>query len=106
MTRNGVVYNLPKSPYIVERKGIKFYFSSENHREKFLECSEDNTNTITYSLYKRFKVWLMCEELCDLVLYNKVETRGFYVTIDGEEYKCLNEITLDGVKRITRKLQQ
>lgn len=103
MTRNGIVYNLKKSPYIVEENGIKFYFSSKNHMEKFKENLDDNRNTLGYSLHKRFKTWLLCNELYDIVLYSKIETRGFLVSIEGNDYICQKEIVLSGVNKIQRR---
>lgn len=103
MTRNGVVYNLKKSPYTVEENGIKFYFSSKNHMEKFNENLIENRNVLTYSLHKRFKTWLINNELYDLVLYSKVETRGFLVTIEGVDYACLKEIVLSGVSKMHKR---
>lgn len=103
MTRNGVVYDLIKSPYVVEENDIKFYFSSKNHMDKFNENLVDNRNTLSYSLYKRFKTWVNNEQLYDLILYNKIESRGFLVIIEGDEFYCLKEIVLNGVKRISKK---
>lgn len=103
MTRNGVVYDLSKSPYTVEENGIKFYFSSKNHMDKFNENLVDNRITLSYSLHKRFKTWIINNELYDLVLYSKVETRGFLVSIEGVEYVCLKEIVLNGVSKIQKR---
>lgn len=71
--------------------------------DKFNENLYENRNVLTYSLHKRFKIWLMNEELYDLVLYSKVETRGFLVSIEGVEYVCLKEIVLGGVRKIHKR---
>lgn len=103
MTRNGIVYDLIKSPYKTTLNGITFYFSSTNHLEKFNEQFKENRETLVYSLYKRFKLGVYINELYDLVLYNKIETRGFLVSYKGDFYKCLNNIILSGVNLIEKK---
>ena len=103
MTRNGVVYNLKKSPYIVEENNIKFYFSSKNHMDKFKENLNDNRNTLAYSLYNRFKLYPIINEMYDIILYGKIETRGFLISIEGEEYVCQKSIILSGVKKIEKR---
>lgn len=103
VTRNGIYYNLKKSTYIVTKNNIKFYFSSMKHLEKFNKQLEENRDTISYSLYKRFKLWVKIDELCDLSLYSKIESRGFFVVIEGVEHVCLKNLILDGAKTIVKK---
>lgn len=102
-TRNGIYYNLKKSEYTVEVNNIKYFFSSQRHLEKFLEQLEENREILAYSLYKRFKVWVSADELFDLVLYNKIESRGFLIEIEGVDYECLESLRLDGVKKIRKR---
>lgn len=96
ITRNGIVYSLKISPYIIRVGDITYYFSSKNHLEKFTEKLYENRNTLNASLSRRFSVSVEVPTLCDIVLYSKVETRGFYITCKGVEYTCLNNITLSG----------
>ena len=107
LTRNGITYNLTSSPYIVELKYrddlvIKYYFSSELYVNKFNEKLEKHHTTIKESLSKRFKIEIDIDELSDILLYSKIETRGFYIKINEEDYTCLNIIRLTGVNQIQK----
>lgn len=107
LTRNGITYNLTTSPYIVELKYrddliIKYYFSSELYVTKFNEKLEKNHDKIKESLSKRFKLIIDIDELSDILLYSKVETRGFFIQINDEDFKCLDTIKLTGVNQIQK----
>lgn len=102
MTRNGIVYDLRKSPYIVDNDDLTFYFSSVNHKEKFIEKRTENRELISYSLSKRFGFNINFNLLSDIVLYSKVETRGFLIKYKGESFICKKDITLNGGK-VTKK---
>lgn len=107
LTRNGITYNLMTSPYIVELKYrddlvIKYYFSSELYVNKFNEKLNKNHEKIKESLSKRFKIEIDLDELSDIILYSKVETRGFFIQINNEDYTCLSTIKLIGVSQIQK----
>lgn len=106
LTKNGICYNLIESPYKVnityDKQVIRFYFSSKINSSKFLERLETNRDNINASLSKRFKMGVVYNILCDLTLYEKIEQRGFYITIDGKGIEWLEEIELDGTI-VTRK---
>lgn len=102
MTRNGIVYNLKLSPYTIGLNNITYYFSSQNHLEKFTEKLTENREVINYSLSKRFSITVNVNVLADLILYAKVETRGFLVKHKGEFYSCKKDIILSGVT-VTKK---
>ena len=97
MTRNGIVYKLELSPYKVTVEGVTYMFSSVNHLDKFMEKLNENRDTISYSLSKRFGVSVNLIILSDIVLYSKVETRGFLISHKGESYSCKKDIILSGV---------
>lgn len=106
MTRNGIEYNLKKSPYLIAPYrvyDIVYYFSSFNHREKFIECLELNRSRVENSLSKRFGFSVKFIMLSDINLYAKIENRGFRITIDGKEISCLEEVVLGG-GRVTKKI--
>lgn len=102
MTRNGIVYKLDLSPYKVTVDETTFCFSSKNHREKFTEKLIENRELIEYSLSRRFGFNINIKLLADIVLYSKVETRGFLIIRKGETYLCKKDITLSGGK-VTKK---
>lgn len=97
MTRNGIVYNLELSPYKATVEGVTYMFSSVNHLNKFMEKLNENRDIISYSLSKRFSISVNLDILSDVVLYSKVETRGFLINHKGVTYSCKKDIILSGV---------
>lgn len=97
MTRNGIVYDLKLSPYKATVEGVTYIFSSVNHLDKFMEKLNENRDVISYSLSKRFGVLINLAILSDVVLYSKVETRGFLISHKGVCYSCKKDIILNGV---------
>lgn len=79
---------------------ILFFFSSQNHLDKFNEECAPNRDKLYYSLYRRFKCKIHIDELYDLVLYKNIESRGFLIKHKGVYYKCLEEVILNGVGKI------
>lgn len=105
ITRNGVVYFLPDSKFIANIYGIKYYFSSQRHLDKFKAEFITNREMLFYSLHKRFRLWMNFDILADLVFYKKVETRGFYIEYGGYCFTCLEDITLAGEQKILPRSQ-
>ena len=96
ITRNGVCYDLSISPYRYTVDGLVYMFSSKPHLDKFKKKLKENRDIINYSLSKRFNVGVDVSQLADVVLYRKIETRGFLiVTVEGKEI-CQNSITYTG----------
>ena len=106
LTRNGVAKDLSKSPYIysvlTEKDVLHLYFSSKLHMKRFAEKRDDNYNMIYNYIYKRFKYQVDCRLLADLNLYQKIETRGFYVRLNKEVYLCPDNITLNGENKMRK----
>lgn len=96
MTRNGIVYNLIESPYVVEYEGIRFFFSSSLHMEKFRKQASDlllgytPKAMIRVNMRDRLKVNECGFTLSLLDLYTRIETRGFGIQIEGEFYKWVD----------------
>ena len=86
ITRNGVCYDLNLSDYRHTIGDLTFVFSSQLHLDKFKAKLKDNRNTINRSLSKRFNISIDVSKMADIVLYRKIETRGFLiVTNEGNE---------------------
>ena len=107
LTRNNIAYDLHHSPYEtrIKYKGsvdIRFRFSSELYTDKFHNRLEENRKLITDSLSKRFGFNIKNQVLCDIVLYSKIEKRGFLLFINGVAVECLENITLDGLNPIIK----
>lgn len=96
ISRNGVVYDLSVSSYRYTIGNLTFVFSSKLHLDKFKKKYKGNRDIINYSLSKRFNLKVNVAQLADVVLYRKIETRGFLiVTGEGKEL-CQNNITYIG----------
>jgi len=102
MTRNGIEYNLAITPYrFTSNYGFTFCFSSQNHLSKFIEMKREHRTKINVSLTNRFGFGIRLNEIADIVLYKKIENRGFLIQLaGGNEITCLDNITLSGVTKI------
>ena len=109
LTRNGVAKDITKSPYIftemIDGNIVNFYFSSKLHLNSFTEKRDANFNMIYNYIYKRFKFGIDCRFLSDFNLYRKIENRGCYINFNGKVYRCLDNITLSGEKRMKESLE-
>lgn len=79
MTKNGVEYNLPKSPYIYTYGETCFYFSSKYYLDKFSKNINKIGADLQTKFYKAFGYFPDYEILLYGV-YLKTEKRGFYIT--------------------------
>ena len=96
ISKNGVCYDLNVSAYRLTIGNLTFVFSSQLHLDKFKKKYKENRSIINYSLTKRFNITVNVSELADVILYRKIETRGFMIlTREGKEL-CLNNITYVG----------
>lgn len=96
ISRNGVCYDLNMSSYRYRVDNLTYVFSSKLHLEKFKKKFKENRDIINHSLSNRFNIDVDVSQLSDIVLYRKIETRGFLiVTVEGKEL-CLNNITYGG----------
>lgn len=96
ITRNGIVYDLNISSYRYTTNGLTYVFSSKLYLDNFKKKYEENRDIINYSLSKRFNMVVDVSQLADIVLYRKIEKRGFLIiTGEGKEI-CANNITFNG----------
>lgn len=98
LSPRGICYNLKESPYTISTGDIVFYFSSEFYRQKFEEEADAHRLKISESLSNRFDLKLSFKNMADIVLYSKIEKRGFYLTYKGVEYNCKKNLILRGDK--------
>lgn len=101
-TRNGVFYDLKHSTYRHEENDMVFVFSSKNHLEKFKMKIFENREKINDSLSRRFNFNIDVSALADIVLYNKIETRGFLIVSKGGTELCQRNIIFAGGKATRR----
>lgn len=103
ISRNGVYYDLSKSDYKYSVNGITFVFSSLLHLQKFKKKYKENRIKINSSLTNRFGMYVDVSALADMVLYKKIETRGFLVVCDeGYEIWEKEHIIFGGGKMTKR----
>lgn len=95
ITRRGVCYNLKISPYHYTAEGIKYFFSTTINREKFINNYQANRKELKNKFDKKLKLNLNANQMYDIDLYKRVESRGFYITVEGKEI-CLNTLTFVG----------
>ena len=96
ISRRGIVYDLTLSNYRCTLNGLTYVFSSQLHLDNFRKKYKENRSIINYSLSKRFNLKIDVPILADMVLYRKIETRGFLV-INGEgKSVCQGKITFVG----------
>lgn len=96
ISRNGVCYDLNISSYRCKVDDLTFVFSSRLHLDKFKQKLTENRDTINNSLSKRFNMNVDVSPLADLVLYRKIESRGFLVLSNEGIELCQNNITFVG----------
>lgn len=110
LTRNGIAKDLKTSPYtfteVVDEGVITFYFSSRLHLNNFCEKRDENYTMIYNYIYKRFKFKVDCRMLADCNLYQKIESRGFYITINKKEFLCPSSIILNGESKTKKNLEE
>ena len=78
-TRNGIFYDLSKSnyKYCVPDTGLTFVFSSDLHWTKFEEQFKQNREEFNIKYQARFRINLRFTSLPDILLYKRIEKRGF-----------------------------
>lgn len=101
-TRNNIFYNLEESPYRLTLDGMTLVFSSEMHRIKFLASMKNNREKINESLSARFGTCVKLDKMSDLVLYAKIEKRGFLVITESEVFKWLDQVQFAGERVMHR----
>ena len=80
-----VYKDINESNYIFEYNKLKFYFSSLFYKEKFIKEHIDFIRDETMKLKIKFKCNIYCDEMILLLLYKKIEKRGFKVLYKNNE---------------------
>lgn len=101
-----ICYDLRKTPYKATEKGYTFCFSSQKHLEKFLFQLIENRKTINKSLSKRFGFDIELNTLADIVLYRRIETRGFLLYNENGVKITWQKLLINGAKPEAKPLQK
>lgn len=98
ITKNGICYDLSRSPYVCSVANWTYYFSSPSHMIKFKSNISSNRDWLNDSMSRRFKFTMSLDLLADLSLYRKIETRGFMIINEstGVAYECPESIEFHG----------
>ena len=81
-----MIYNdLNESNYTFKYDDLVFYFSSQFYQEKFTREFKQFLKDETMKLKVKFKCNIYCDEMILLLLYKKIEKRGFKVLYNGKE---------------------
>ena len=110
LSKYGVCYSLPESPYRAEVMGFVFHFSTPNHQRKFMESARVRCEWLSDSLTRRFHYAVGADILALFQLYEQVESRGFYVVSDdGTVYRsvsdCSFEVRMNAVQQGHRQVR-
>ena len=95
-TRNGVYYDLTKSRYKfkVPDTNMIFIFSSDLHMFKFEDRYLNNREEQNIKFKSRFRVNIETKVLPDIMLYQKIETRGFLIINEKGQKLCQENLIL------------
>lgn len=75
-----IVYNdISKSNFEYLMCGLKFYFSSEFNKKRFVNGCENYINEETNKLQNKYRVDLTIDSELAVAFYKKVEKRGYKV---------------------------
>ena len=82
---------------------LVFYFSSQFYKEKFKREYSQYLKDETMKLKIKFKCNIYCDEMILLLLYKKIEKRGFKVLYKGKDLienyyinLSVNELSIKG----------
>ena len=99
-----MIYNdLNESNYTFKYDDLVFYFSSQFYQEKFTREYSQFLKDEIMKLKIKFKCNIYCDEMILLLLYKKIEKRGFKVLYKGKELIenyyidfSINELSIKG----------
>lgn len=109
MTRGGIEYNLPKSPYTIKLNNFTFYFSSRVYKEKYESALANYTNDFRLTLEKKLSVSVTgVEDIASILLYKRTEKRGFFATYEKDsntlKWNNIDEMFFDlGLTKVNKK---
>lgn len=82
-----VYYDIGESPYYFQYDGLKFYFSSLFYKEKFIKEYNNFLRNELLKVELKFKCTISCDEMILLLLYRKIEKRGFRAYKNDKQIK-------------------
>lgn len=87
VTKRGIYYDLEETLYTYRIQDLKFYFSSKKYRDKFIKESSEFKKVETFKFENRYGTRLLRDEFFLILLYNKIEKRGFQIEVISKKRK-------------------
>lgn len=91
-----VYNNIDESTYIFEYDKLKFYFSSQFYLNKFKNEYSNFLKDEQMKIKLKYKCNIYCDDMILLLLYKRIEKRGFKVLYNdfpiNENYYIMSEI--------------
>ena len=108
ITRNGIYYNLELSHYKfkVPDTNMVFIFSSELHLFKFEDRYIDNRKDFNTKQRSKYRMNIQSIVLPDVLLYKKLESRGFLIVDERGNKICLENLICYGEKVMPKNLKE
>lgn len=78
-TKRGIYWDLYETEYYYDLDGLRYYFSSEFYKNKFITKVKDYVNTETLKLVRNNHVACNFDLYFQLSFYSRTEKRGFRV---------------------------
>jgi hypothetical protein len=103
VSRRGICYDLHSSIHRTTVDKITFIFSSRSHLQKFKEKYVKNRYDLSASLSARFSLLIDLTTLADIVLYTRIESRGFLIINDKGEELCKENLVFNGEQVTLRR---
>ena len=94
-TRGGV-YLIDTSPLVVEHLGFEFTFSSELYLNKYIDRVNEFVEQRNIVISQKYQCNIDMTELWCIMLYAKIEKRGFKITREGTIWTNLSQVRLLG----------
>lgn len=96
-TRNNIFYDLSLSDFKFKTDDdVTFCFSSKLYKDKFVAQHLDYRRRVSNYLTKTYSIDVSTSLFADVVLYTKIEKRGFLILSVKGEKLCKEKILLNG----------
>lgn len=102
-TRRGIFHNLKESKFVISNTEIMFFFSSKLYMQKFVDEYKENREQLFERIDTKGTLrYLNMETLADIMLYQRIEKRGFRSWMKGVDISCEN-LHKYALRRMTEK---
>ena len=83
-----IVYqNIKETVFNYEIYDLCFHFSSLFNKTRFVQNVETYVSIEEMKIINKYQLLIDIKKYLAIAFYKKIERRGFYITVDGEELK-------------------